>query len=128
MRRTAGSRASPSSSILSSLVTPVPHPYSERFFAVKGLTGTVSYLVPPKKRAIISNMTAYWNGTVGFDVFLRGTAAQTIVMFGGTVVDGPPLWFWWDGHQVFYAGELVSLFSGNEACDVTVSGYLLTDA
>lgn len=95
---------------------------------MKGLTGSVGYVVPPKKRAIVSNMTAYWNGAVGFNVFLRGPVGETVVMFGGTVVDGPPLWFWWDGHQVFYPGELLELVALLEACDVTVSGYLLADA
>ena len=107
---------------------PAPlHPSSERFFGVQGLTGSLSYVVPAGKRAIVSNMVAYWNGSVGFGVGLRGSAGQTVVFFGGTITDGPPLWFWWDGHQVFYAGEVLELASEIEAVDVTVSGYLLTD-
>lgn len=104
-----------------------PHPYSERFLAVAGLTGTASYVVPAGKRAIASNLTCYWNGTLAFNLFLRGNLGQTVVFFGGTVTDGPPLWFWWDGHQVWYAGETMELYSAHEAVDVTVSGYLLDD-
>lgn len=102
--------------------------YSTRFIQASGLSSSTSYLVPTGFVAIVRDLDAYCDATLGFaTLFLHGALGQAIAWhhWDATTEDQ----FAWRGRQVYYSGEdiEVAVATGiGVAIDVTVSGYLLT--
>jgi hypothetical protein len=61
----------------------------------------------------------------GGNVFLRGSAGQTIAKFSFTAYTAGS--DQWQGREVIYAGESIEVYSDTIPVDATLSGYLLVD-
>lgn len=104
--------------------------YSIRFIEARGLDSTSSYTVPEGFVAVIRDLDAYCDATLGFaDLFLHGAGGQAIAWHSWEATTQDQ--FQWRGRQVILAGETFDVEADTGigvAIDVTVSGYLLTDS
>lgn len=98
--------------------------YSTRFFAVQGLSGSLTYTVPAGYVASVKHIDVYCNTLGGASFTFVGSASQTIYWNDFNDTSGPP-YGWWDGMAVFYEGETMTIKSYGHPMDVTISGYLL---
>ena len=100
--------------------------FSTRFIAVHDQPVAIpaTYLVPAGFVAVVRDVDAYFGSSLSVKtVFARGSAAQ--IFWQETVGANLAGWRQWEGRQVIYAGETLSLFA-DELVDLTASGYLLT--
>lgn len=103
----------------------MPRPvYSTRFISTQGYGGNAPYLVPTGKVAVVRDIWVYSGNQVGPSAFyFAGQLGQKL-----WAIENPPLtpMFWyWQGRQVFYAGETFTLNVVAGIFDMTCSGYLL---
>ena len=99
--------------------------YSTRFLAAHDQAGSdpVVYVVPAGKLAIVRDVDCYAGTTLlGVTFFARGSAGQ--VFWSDSSPAAGAGWKQWQGRQVLYAGESLSL-EGDDTCDLAASGYLL---
>lgn len=102
--------------------------YSSRFIQQRGLSSSTSFAVPSGFIAVVRDLDAYCDATLGFaDLFLEGATGQAIAWhhWDATTQDQ----FQWRGRQVYEPGELIVVTASTGigvGVDVTVCGYLLT--
>lgn len=99
--------------------------YSTRFFSVAGATGATGFLVPAGFRAVLRDVWVY----VGSEplptevILVSGTGAK---MWVTTTSPLSPMFYFWQGRQVYEAGEFIQMFVTPGNADLSASGYLLT--
>lgn len=102
--------------------------YSSRFIQQVGLDSSASFAVPSGFIAVVRDLDAYCNATIGFaNLFMEGAIGQTIAWHSWEVTTQDQ--FQWRGRQVLEPGETLTVVADTGVgvgIDVTVSGYLLT--
>jgi hypothetical protein len=104
--------------------------YSVRFIQVHGLTSTSAYVVPAGRTAVVRDLDSFIGTPAGLNaLFLHGALGQAIWWTEASV--GQTQYASWRGRQVYLEGESIEVEADvgiADAYDVTVSGYLLTNA
>jgi hypothetical protein len=98
--------------------------YSTNFFAVQGLTASVTYFVPSGKLLVLRDCDVYCNAGIAPEFRIIGDNAQTIwwVLLG--IAAGGIRTAEWRGRQV--CSDLLRITSSGDPVDATLSGYLLS--
>jgi hypothetical protein len=98
--------------------------YSTEFFAIAGLSGTHTYIVPAGFIAILRDVDAYANVTVASrELHLIGDHGQTIWWQSWGTED--QFAAQWHGRQVIEPGGIIRAVT-SDLIDVSASGYLLS--
>lgn len=103
--------------------------YSTAFIVEQGLTGSISFAVPPNYIAVVRCIDVY--GSVLFndiDVYFYRQVQQATFAWFHYLLDDQGVKSW-RGRQVVYSeDEIVADNIGAHPVDVSVSGYLLSTA
>jgi hypothetical protein len=100
--------------------------YSVTFIAAPGVTDSVSYTVPDGFTAVVTGVDLYLNGIPATEAFFEGTAGQAVWATG--IGETTNTYQSWRGRMAATEGQTFGVHVTNDqAWDVTVSGYLLTN-
>jgi hypothetical protein len=99
--------------------------YSTRFIEATALTDFAGYEVPSGFRAVVRDAWVTNNASIAAISWSLGRNIGATWWQQNDVTTGPN-YYYWQGRQVLEAGEELQFYSGGDAIDVAVCGYLLT--
>lgn len=106
---------------------PISKVYTTTFIQAHGATEDATYPVPAGFVAVVRDVDMYIDALAAGDMFLHGVNGQAIWWQSWGIND--QVWKQWTGRHAYPAGTSIVVHPSlgpNDALDVTVSGYLLT--